>query len=280
MTTPRSNRTCVCGAGAVGGAARSTPRATRRTPTRGDTRTRGGARNPDPAVRRRRTDSGPDPGGAARSSSIARPGSGLRHQHTGGPAAVRAVQGVHLDVEPLAQPRQHGVDIGGRPRAGGDLGLPRQPDDAPALVVMAAQHGGSSRDDVDVVGRRRRAAAGSAAHEHAVAPHEQGAVHVPGGGHCRSNGTVSMCEKPSASVGGFELALHGGTARPAPSAPASPRATRRSSSSASSRPCRASRRPTSLTCASSIDVDRCRHRTDKPSRRAASMTGARDLRDR
>ena len=72
-------------------------------------------------------------------ASTASPGSGLRHQHTGGPAGVRAIQDVDVDPEQLPHPRKRGIDVSPvsacRRRSSG---CQRQPENPPAFVAIAA----------------------------------------------------------------------------------------------------------------------------------------------
>src|SRR6185295_16417417 len=55
----------------------------------------------------------------------------------GRPVAVRAVHAVDPSAEQLVGPGEDRVDLGGAPRAGRDLGLPRDAENEPPVVPMA-----------------------------------------------------------------------------------------------------------------------------------------------
>src|SRR5687768_2699144 len=96
---------------------------------------------------------------------------------------MRAVLDLDRQSGELAQPREHGRYLLLIDRFCGYLRLPRQAKQRPAFFLKAAELLRAMLDDLDVILGARRSMSGPAAHQHAIAPHDQRFVRVNGIAH-------------------------------------------------------------------------------------------------
>ena len=175
----------------------------RRSRWRSGTESRAGARTPGPAGRLRRRCTATGSRRCRWISTTPRPGSGFRHQQTGGPPPCGTVQRrrSRRRAAPASARRWH------PPRSAltasvGDLRLPRQTQQPPAIVAVAAEDCGTLPARPPHRRPTRGTTPGSAAQQDAVAPDDHGAVGERGIDACARRGRCRSAKSLRTASGG------------------------------------------------------------------------------